>query len=99
MCKVPTLKQLAAEAVPQDVILTNLHKDVATIIEYNKLKVKTCTHKTTWTCRRNEVNGAVAFTCGCVEQWKNDEYVKDVADCDSIVCRRVRVWRVGCACV
>ena len=43
----------------------------------------------------NKVNGPVTFICGCIEEWKNDEYVKDVAECGSVaygVCGWC-VWR------
>ncbi len=99
MCKVPSLKQLAAEVVPHNTLLAGLPNDLVSIIKYNKSEVKMCKHETTWTYRRNKVNGLVTYFCGCVEEWKNDEYVKVVVDCDSMmrgVCLRIWGWSRGC---
>ncbi len=94
MCKVPTLKQLAGEAIPKDVEegRQDMSHDIAAIIEYNRSKVITCKHKTAWTLRRGEINGPVTYVCGCVEEWKDGKYVKDIADCDSSVCVWYRTW-------
>ncbi len=88
-----SLKDLAAQAIPKDVEegRQDMSHDIAAIIEYNRTKIKTCKHRTMWTYRRDKVNGLVTYTCGCVEQWKDDEFVANVVDCDSMVC----VWGRG----
>ncbi len=107
-----SLKDLAAQAIPKDVEegQQDTSHDIASIVEHNRTKIKTCSHGTTWTYRRNKVNGPVTYTCGCVEQWKDDEY-RNVVNCDSRVCVVVgcewgygSVWGVcgwggeGCRC-
>ncbi len=93
LAKMLSLKDLAAEVIPEDVILEEQHNDIAAIIKHNRSVVKTCSHGTAWTYRRGEVNGPVTYTCGCVEQWKDGECVKDVVDCD------MGVYGVGEGCI
>ncbi len=88
-----SLKNLAARAIPKNAVPVELTHDIAAITEYNKSVVKTCKHKTVWTYKRNKVDGPVTYTRECVEQWKNDEYVEVVVNCDSMGC--VRVWGSG----
>ncbi len=76
-----SLKDLAAQAIPKDAAPVGMSHDIAAIIEHNKSEVLTCKHKNAWTYKRNEVNGSVTYLCGCVEQWKDDKYVKDVVGC------------------
>ncbi len=80
-----SLKDLAAQAIPKDAAPVDIHHDIAAIIKHNASVVKKCAHGTARTYRRNKVNGAVTYVCGCVEQWKNGEYVEYVVDCGSSV--------------
>ncbi len=79
-----SLKDLAAQAIPKDVASVDMSHDLVSIIKHNQPIVKTCKHRIAWTYRRNKVNGPVTYTCGCVEQWKDNEYVEVVVNCDSI---------------
>lgn len=81
MCRVSSLRQLAAEAVPRNIILVNLPHDIVTIIKHNKLKAITCGHGTIWNYRRGKINGMITYACECAEEWHNDKYVRDIVIC------------------
>ncbi len=92
-----SLKNLAAEAVPEDALLTNLHEDVVAIIQHNKPVLKTCKHGTIWSFKRYKINGSVTYTCGCVEEWHGNEWIHDIIICEERVGSE---WGcVGCGCV
>ncbi len=84
MRKVPSLKQLAAEAVARDTSLTELPHNIAVLIKYYRGEIRVCEHGTTWTYKRNKVNGIVIFICGCTEVWKDNEYNEGVK-CDRVL--------------
>ncbi len=81
-----SLKDLAARVIPQDVTLADLPCDPVSVIKHNKSSVKKCAHGTAWTYQRDKVNGPVTYICGCVQQWKDNEYVKYVVRCVHVMC-------------
>ena len=96
-----SLKQLAAEAVPQNVRLKELHDDVTKLIEYYRTTHVACEHGTMWPYKCNQVDGKVAYACGCKEEWGNGMWIRDLATCerececmgvcgwDGVMCRAV----------
>ncbi len=98
--RVKSLKQQAAEAMPQDIVREGLPYDIVTLVEYYKVAIVTCKHDATWTFTRGEINGVVTFTCGCIENWSNGKYTATIEDCNEEFrecCGEwggVRVW--GC---
>ena len=94
-----SLKQLAAEVVPQDVVPEELHNDIAVLVKYNRITTKTCKHVTQWTCQRGKISGAVTYTCGCSEEWCdgkwscNLEFCSKYSVCSECLCLKyVRGW-------
>ena len=96
MNKVKSLAVLAAEVIPQDVELANLHEDVAELVEYNRITIKTCKHGTKWSCRRGKINGVVTYSCGCTQRWRNNMLLYTQFKCEY---RRKRIWNSCSACV
>ncbi len=78
---VKSLQRLAAEAVPQETSLVGLHRDIIALIDYYRTIIITCLHGTMWSYAQNKVNGVVAYRCGCVEVWGDDDYREPVTRC------------------
>ncbi len=44
-------------------------------------EVVVCSHGTKFTFKCNKVNGPVTYICGCVEEWSNSIWIRDLVPC------------------
>ncbi len=81
MCVVKSLKELAAEAVPQEAVHTELSCDIIMLLEYYRTTIMTCKHGTKWPYRCGKLSGLSVRCCGCTERWDNNRWVGNEVRC------------------